>query len=372
MPNKFWNFVAKDDNTADLNLYGEIMSEEPWFSEDYVYYKQFIEELNNLGSREVINVHINSGGGDVFAAHAIFTNLKLNSAKVIALIEGICASAATVVAAAADTIRTAPNALIMYHNNKVGLYGYYETSDLEKLAEINRKVKQSIIESYRTKYDKTEEELNDLMNNEEWMTGRDAVNLGYADELLFQEVAFEMKNGAVFVNNVTTNQTTIYNNKQYKNFPINLLDKTAPADFINKNNNKKGISDEMEIKSVDDLRKAYPDYVNQIISDAMNQAVTEERNRLQEIDKLSGGVPEEMLNKAKYEEPISSKDLAYQVMVANNSIGQQTFNNMKDDLNGSGADGVGADEPEKTKEEKQKAKVNNLAGFLNKDKRRVK
>ncbi|WFR55365.1 Clp protease ClpP [Anaerocolumna sp. AGMB13025] len=369
MPNKFWNFITNNDNTADLNLYGEIMSEEPWFSEDYVTYKQFVTELNNLGSVDMITVHINSGGGDVFAAHAIFTNLKMNTAKIIAHIEGICASAATIVAAAADVIKSAPNALIMYHNNSVGLYGYYNSDELEKFAEMNRTVKQSIIESYKTKYDKTEEELTTLMDEETWMTGKEAVESGYVDELLFQDISFEMKKGAVFVNNITTKQVTVCNKKEYKNFPTNLLDKTAPADFINKNN-KKGISEEMEIKSVDDLKQAYPDYVNLIITDAMSKAVTEERTRLQEIDKLSGGVSEDMLNKAKYTEPISSKDLAYQVMVANSSAGQQFFNGMKDDLNGSGTAAIGADAPPATEEDKKKTKVNNLTGFLIKDKRR--
>ncbi|MGB8452739.1 MAG: head maturation protease, ClpP-related [Anaerocolumna sp.] len=372
MKNKFWNFIAREDNTADLNLYGEIMSEEPWFSEDYVVYQQFINELNALGDRDSINVHISSGGGDVFAAHAIFTNLKLNKAKIIAFIEGICASAATIVAAAADVIKAAPNALIMYHNNTVGLFGYYGTDQLEKLAEINREVKQSIIESYRTKYNKTEEELDALMNEESWMTGRKAVELGYADELLFDEVTSTIDGNAVFVNNLTHKQVVMCDTTKFKNFPTNLLNKTAPADFINKNNLEKGNKEEMEIKTVDDLKKAYPDFVNQLITDVENQAITGERTRLQEIDKLSGAVPEEMLNKAKYEEPIASKDLALQVMLATNAIGQQTFKDMKDDLKGSGADGVGADAQEETKEEKQKAKVNNLAGFLNKDKRRTK
>lgn len=370
MPNKFWNFIARNDNTADLNLYGEIMSDEPWFSEDYVTYKQFVEELNGLGSRDVITVHINSGGGDVFAAHAIFTNLKMNSAKIIAHIEGICASAATIVASAADIIKAAPNALLMYHNNTVGLFGYYSSDELEKLAEINRTVKQSIIESYKTKYDKTEDELNALMDKEEWMTGKDAVELGYVDELLFQEVSYEMSSNVVFVNNITTNQHMELDSKKYKNFPKKFLDKTASADFIDKNT-EKGKGEEMEIKSVDDLKKAYPDFVNQIIADSSKQAVDGERARLKEIDKLSGAAPVEMLNKAKYEEPATAENLAMQIVLANSAAGQGAFKDMKDDIAGSGAGGVGSSTPPASEEERKEAKVKALAGFLNKDKRRV-
>lgn len=372
MKNKFWNFISKDDRTADLNLYGEIMSDEPWFSEDYVTYRQFVQELNALGDRDIINVHINSGGGDVFAAHAIFTQLKLNKAKIVAFIEGICASAATVVAAAADVIKTAPNALIMYHNNKVGLYGYYDTVDLEKAVEINKKVKQSIIESYMTKYNKTEDELNVLMEEETWMTGKDAVNLGYADELLFDEVSSIMKGNIVFVNNITHNQVVECNIKKFRNFPTDLLNKTVSTDFINKKNEEKGNIDEMEVKTVDDLMKTYPDLVNQLIQESNNQAVTNERARIQEIDKLSGVAPKDIIDKAKYEEPMTAKDLALQVMMANSAINKNAYNDMKNDLINSGANSVGGGEQELTKEEIQKAKVMNLSGFLNQDKRRKK
>ena len=371
MPSKFWNFVANADNTADLNLYGEIMSDEPWYTEDYTYYGQFIKELEELGARNTIRVHINSGGGDVFAAHAIFTRLKMNQAKIIALIEGICASAATIVAASADVIKAAPNALLMFHNNRVGLYGYYDTEDLVKLAEINREVKQSIIESYRTKYNKTEEELNILMDEESWMTGREALQQGYVDELLFDEVTNVMKGNAVFVNNITNKRTTVCNIQDFKNFPLNLINKTASADFIEKDIQSKGDNEEMEIKTTDDLRNAYPTLVNQIIEEVTDNVIAEERNRIQEIDKLSGVAPADMLNLAKYEKPMQANDLALQIMMANSALGQQELDNIKNDIKNSGAGSVGAGDQELTKEELTKNKVKNLAGFLNKDTRRA-
>ncbi len=364
---KFWNFVSKDDNTADLNLYGEIMSEEPWFSEDYVTYRLFVQELNALGTRDTINVHINSGGGDVFAAHAIFTNLKLNKAKIIAFIEGVCASAATIVASAADIIKAAPNAVIMYHNNKVGLSGYYDTAELEKLAEINKEIKQSIIEAYKTKMNKTDEEINLLMEEETWMTGKKAVEEGYADELLFNEVSSVMKGSVVFVNNVSIDTS------KFKNFPTKLLNKTPDGGFIDKSNNPmKGKDDEMEIKTVDELKKAYPDFVNQIIASAKEEGAVEERSRIQEIDKLTGMVPVDAMNKAKYEEPTTSKDLAYQAIIASKDKGSKLFDDIKNDLGGSGADDVTGNGIPGSEEEQAKSKVMNLAGFLNKDARRAK
>ena len=72
--NKFWNFIDQGD-TAELQLFGTIQSEEDWWSEDCVTYRNFIEELNSLGEKKAINVLIQSGGGDVFAANAIYSAL---------------------------------------------------------------------------------------------------------------------------------------------------------------------------------------------------------------------------------------------------------------------------------------------------------
>ena len=78
---KFWNFVDNGD-TAELQLFGTISSEESWWDDDCVTYRNFINELNALGQKETINVTIQSGGGDVFAANAIYTALMTNKATI--------------------------------------------------------------------------------------------------------------------------------------------------------------------------------------------------------------------------------------------------------------------------------------------------
>ena len=143
-------------------------------------------------------------------------------------------------------------------------------------------------------------------------------------------------------------------------------------DFIDKNNKEKGIEEDMEIKTVDDLRKAYPDFVKQIETAAREDGVTCERTRMKEIDDLSGLVAEDAMKKAKYEEPVSSKDFAYEAIKANKALGNKALDDIKDDLDGSGAKSVKGGDQQETQEEKQKAKASNLAGFLNKDKRRAK
>ena len=121
--NKFWNFVDTGTDTADLQLFGTISSEEDWWSDDCVTYRNFIDELNALGDKKNINVLIQSGGGDVYAANAIYNALVENKAKVTGTIMGLCASAATIILMACDTRRIAKNAILMVHNPKITLWG---------------------------------------------------------------------------------------------------------------------------------------------------------------------------------------------------------------------------------------------------------
>ena len=119
---KFWNFLDNGD-TAELQLFGTIQSEEDWWSEDCVTYRNFIKELNDLGNKKTINVVINSIGGDVFAANAIYSALVMNKATITGTIIGICASAATIVLMACESRRIAKNAILMAHNPSVTLWG---------------------------------------------------------------------------------------------------------------------------------------------------------------------------------------------------------------------------------------------------------
>ena len=148
---RFWDFrAAADENAApELILYGDIASETWWGDE--VTPLQFTEELNALGNVPEIVVRINSGGGDVFAANAIYTRLKDNAAKITVKIDGWAASAATIVAMAGDVIEIPGNGVFMVHDPAIGLLGYFNEADLAKASEELKVIKQSIINGYALK-----------------------------------------------------------------------------------------------------------------------------------------------------------------------------------------------------------------------------
>lgn len=383
--NKFWNFINKDDESAELQLFGEISSEDSWWDDDCITYRDFIADLNALGDKKNINVVIQSPGGDVFAANAIYNALILNKATITGTIIGICASAATIILMACNTRKISKNAILMAHNPSVCLRGSYTAEELMKWADITGQVKKSIMTAYAERLDKTEEEIADLMNIESWYVGQEAVDAGFCDEVIetgFQDSAFSNQFSANGVPCSFKNylETSVPDNIRKKVQDLSITPPKDKGTFSNKNMKGSNIMGEESTKNtapaITDaahLRSAYPEFVNQIITEAVNA----ERERLKAIDEIASGIPDDVLTKAKYGEPISAADLALAQMKANNKAGQQTLNNIVADLAESGAAAVGSTPNAGTSEEDDKkaeseTKVNNLSSFLGKDKRRGK
>lgn len=184
MPNKnFWKFRNEaESETAELLLYGEI-SDVSWYG-DEVTPQKFHEDLKKCGGKDLA-VHINSPGGDVFAAQAIYTKLKAYTGKVTMYIDGMCASAATIIACAGDTVIMPANTIYMIHNPKSAMLGYFDAPQLDKIAASLGAVKQTIVNVYlaRVQGALSEVQLKHKMDSEEWMTAETAKSYGFVDEI---------------------------------------------------------------------------------------------------------------------------------------------------------------------------------------------
>lgn len=180
MPNnKFWNFKASDKSSAELFLYGEISSSTWWGDE--VTPKQFKADMDALGDVSEMKIYINSGGGDVFAGQAIHSMLKRHAAKKTIYIDGLAASIASVIAMAGDKVIMPSNAMMMIHDAWTFVAG--SASKLRKMADDMDKVDESILSAYVGKTGKDPGEIQDMMHAETWMTAKDALELGFADEI---------------------------------------------------------------------------------------------------------------------------------------------------------------------------------------------
>lgn len=205
---KFWQFRAQE-KTGELLLYGPIESYTWWGDE--VTPKQFKKDLDALGEIDLLNVYINSDGGDVFAAQAIYSMLKRYDARVNVYIDGLAASAASVVAMAGDTVYMPRNAMMMVHNPWTIAIGNAE--EFRKLADDLDKIRESIINAYEEKTGLERDKIVELLDAETWLTADEAFELGFIDEIEHEkEVAASLKWGTLIVNGLKMDLSK-YNNQ---------------------------------------------------------------------------------------------------------------------------------------------------------------
>nr|DAE90602.1 MAG TPA: Putative ATP dependent Clp protease [Caudoviricetes sp.] len=187
---KFWNWKSKKTLNRETNeevierileLHGTI-AEESWFDDDLTP-QMFKDELN-AGSGD-ITVWINSPGGDCVAAAQIYNMLADYKGDVTVKIDGIAASAASVIAMAGNTVLMSPVSMMMIHNPATMAFG--DHTEMEKAIEMLEGVKDSIINAYVLKTGLSRAKLSRLMDAETWMDATKAVELGFADDIITKD-----------------------------------------------------------------------------------------------------------------------------------------------------------------------------------------
>lgn len=176
---KFWNWQTDADTGGRTLIIDGVIAEESWWG-DEVTPKQFADELKGKGD---ITLWINSPGGDCIAASRIYTMLKGYDGKVTVKIDGIAASAASVIAMAGDEVLMSPTALMMIHNPWAIAMG--DSAEMQKASEMLNEIKESIVNAYMLKTGLSRNKLAKLMDDETWMNANKAIELGFADAVLF-------------------------------------------------------------------------------------------------------------------------------------------------------------------------------------------
>lgn len=178
---KFWNWVHNDSGGRVLRLEGPIDSESFWGDE--ITPKAFRDEL--YSEEGDITLWVNSPGGNVFAAAEIYTMLRDYPGNVTVRIASIAASAASVVAMAGNVVQMSPTALIMIHDPSTIAMG--NAKDMEKAITTLNEVKESIINAYAFKTGLSRNRISKLMSDETWLNAKKAIELGFADVILFED-----------------------------------------------------------------------------------------------------------------------------------------------------------------------------------------
>lgn len=282
---------------AELLIYGTI-SDETWQG-DEVTPKQLHDELEALGGKSLC-VRINSGGGDVFAATAIYNQLRTYAGDVTVRIDGLAASAATIVACVGSKVIMPRNALYMIHNPVMLACGGYDADGMRECADQLDVIKQTIVNTYESRSSLSEQELCEMMDAETWMTADEAREYGFVDEIDEKEIVTNrLERGRLIVNSVACDLGNYKNAAQL----TGLLQKNF-ANNAGRKDGKRMERDLLEkIKNLLNVREEAPK-PEQGEAKPMQAAdgISQERERMLALDALDdhrGGAISKMVDEAK-------------------------------------------------------------------------
>lgn len=272
---KFWKITNDTGADAELLLYGSI-SDTSWYG-DEVTPRLFAEELRVLGGKP-LTVRVNSPGGDVFAAQSIYNQLKTYGGHITVRIDGLAASAATIVTCAGDTVIMPSNALYMIHNPATYTWG--DANEMRTAANVLDTVRQTIINVYkkRTSNSLTVEELAAMMDDETWLTAEEALAYGFVDQIDEKSTVINhMKDGLLIVNTVSCDLGKFRHADKVREL-LNRKDKVIPM------GENTGVND--LLSKIKDLLNGGTAKTTDAVPVPAEDAVEKERARLLALDAL--------------------------------------------------------------------------------------
>jgi len=330
MNKDFWKFENSVQNKeATLYIYGDIVSNDYgdwWNMPDDVAPSKFKNELTALGDVEHITVRINSGGGSVFAAYAIMNMLKSHKANVTVYNDGIAASAATIIAMAGDRIVSPTASLWMVHLPMASAFG--NANDLKQRIDVLETITKSMVDIYSERTGITAEKITQMLEAETWFTGKEAKEMGFVDETTdIKAVAYLDKKMQTAFFNGTRIDITKFNNADYVR--KKLVDNVIPiniGDTFQNTETEKPKTKEIVKMSLDEFKNNYTDIYNAVYKQAYDEAyakgVSEERERIKEIENMSLVGMEAMAIDAKFENALDPASFAIAIIKAQKEQGQ--------------------------------------------------
>ena len=346
--------VNEEDNSAEINMYGEVVATRPvdWWTGNpipgnFIAQDEFLRDLEELAGKDSITVHINSVGGDMYAGIAIYNRLKGLAAKVTTINDGLAASAGSLIFMAGDTRKVNAGSNLMIHGAAGFLYGYYQVQDLTAIKKQLEAHNKAGINIYAEATGKDKDTIKNMVDKETWLTGSDAVDAGFAHEVIGEDTPVSMSltpdKAHIVVNGVSMSVRGLSNIpagiEVMPTAPVSNAAPTLPVDNIQ---NLTRSEEEMPITNVDELRAAHPDLVAQIENAARTEGATNERTRIQGIEAIQNAIADNaLITDAKFgANPLTAEQLAFKAMQAQAAIGNTMLNNMANDNAASGVANV--------------------------------
>lgn len=354
MDKKFWEIKNEANDTVELLVYGTIDDNQWWGDVGAV---EFAKELASITSNN-ITVRINSVGGNVFAGLAIYNSLRQHKAKITVRVDGLAASAASIIAMAGDEIIMPLGTMMMIHN--AWTYAAGNAEQLRETADMLDSVDGSIVSVYKAKTGLSEDEIKDIMANDTWLSANEALSKGFATQIEDISIAASINGGNLILGGVSF---------ELDKLPKNGLNITAAAGNPTKNKEEKVTFEEFKAKfsaEIDGLVKAEAEKVS---AEAYEKGVQAERARMKGIDDLSLKGHSGLMAKAKYENPISAETLAIQIIKAEQAKATTYLKEVQEDANE--ASGVEAGDAPEDKDAQAKAKIEKYAEIAAKEAKKL-
>lgn len=377
---KAYDIAELGNGELEINMYGEVVQTIPvnWWTgkqEDglYICEKDFLNDLEKYKNMSKITVRINSVGGDLYAGLAIANRMKDLDAEIVTIVDALCASAAVAIQQAGSTRKVYKGSQVMIHEPSCYIYGRYDVQGLKKVEKQLEAGKKSIIKVYEERTGKSEEDLDRMVTENSWLTGQEAIDEGFADELMEGEVSAGITEDrkTVISNGIGFPASAFFavpgNLPVIKNGVVTGKEKPATIKTVNEGGNTRMTRKE--------LMESQPDLYNEVIQEAqdglsekISAAVESERKRIREIDEIANAVGDETLvENAKFgEKPMNASQLALVALKRQNEIGARFLDGMKNDIGNSGVENVKPtpNSGQKSKEEQEMQDIMDAAVLI--------
>lgn len=388
--------ATTDGRSAEITMYGDIYEQQPtnWWGEpiegQFVLLSEFLSDLEQIAGCKEITIRMNSYGGDAGASNTIHNRLRelaRNGAKLTCIVDGVAMSGGSLIMCACDTVQVNPSSLIMIHKCWTFLWGGYNADELRDQADQQDAWDKMQVEIYKRKCGMPDASILDMMADTTYMTGREAAEKGFADEVLEDadpvNIAASADGRSLFVKGrqmhlapgmfAPDNIPTVTPGAS----AAALTNKNQPATAGSQNGGK------TMANTLEELRKENPALADQLMAEARAAAaaapaasapaaptattpastpaapvttaqgttpstgapdpVQVERQRIQDIDALAGLYDAETVQQAKYgENACTAQEMAYRAAQKAAKQGRNFVASLEADTSASGAQQVGA------------------------------
>lgn len=356
---QYYAMSSVDGASAEIQMYGDVVEAWPtdwWTGErlegSYIAQDEFLRDLEAVKGCKDVTIRLNSYGGDAVVGILIHNRLRElaeNGTKLTCIVDGVAMSAGSVIMCACDNVRVNPSSLVMIHKGWVFLYGGYNADDMRKIAESMESYDRAMVSIYKRKCSLSDTVISHMMSDETYMTGKEAVEKGFADEVIEDAEPLDIAASA-------DGRSLIVRGRKMHLCPGMVLPESiptvtpgakAPAAIDYQpvvTGGEKGGNNSM---TKEELRAQYPELVAEVEADAraaaVSAAVQAEERRMQEIDEVSALFDDELVQEAKYgDKKCSAQELAYRAAQAAAKQGRKFLANLDADGAESGAEDVGA------------------------------